>query len=384
MSRRGLGLISIGLLLTSSLLGCAAVEPASKSEPRSGAMVVVIDDPRSERRQRGGAGPGYSARLAYQDDPALRRAAARIANDYGLRVLQQWPLDSLGVHCFVITAPTPGVLAELSADERVRWVQPFNEFDLQSAPDATTSGPVNRVADFRAGIQERGKGVKIAVIDTSIDPTHPDFKSSTLSQQNFAGARGRPAREHHGTAVVGLIAAISATAKGVTGIAQDANVNVLRACWQASAGNGKCNTLTLALALDAAVALQPDVVNLSLTGVADPVLQALVDLLLAQGSLVVAAYDDKRSASERFPQPREGVIYAYGTSDDSTPVTGANVLWAPRQALSLAPSAGYDLVSGHSIAAPQITAMAACLIERLPSAQRLEIMLQLDEWLMGG
>ena len=288
------------------------------------------------------------------------------------------------MHYFVIDAASASVLSQLSADDRIRWVQPFNEFDLQTAPTSSRGEQLDRVANFRTGISERGRGVSIAVIDTSVDKSHPDFEFSTLTQQNFAGTRGRGTQEQHGTAVVGLIAAKPSGPKGITGIAQEADVKVFRACWQNPKGRGKCNTLTLALALDAAVAQRPDILNLSLTGAADPVLQALIEKLLADGTLVVAAYDEKRMAGARFPQPREGIVYAYGTVADMVPVTGDNVLWAPRQALSLTPSAGYDIVSGHSIAAPQIAAVAACLIERMPTATRPEIVEQLDEWLVGG
>ena len=62
-------------------------------------------------------------------------------------------------------------------------------------------------------------------------------------------------------------------------------------------------------------------------------------------------------------------------NDEST------VLSAPRHAMSLAPMAGYDLVSGHSIAAPQISALAARLIEGQPDASRMQILSQLTTWL---
>jgi len=381
--------------------GCVATPTGESSDVElEDAIMIVINDPRSERVRRGASGPGYLARLPYEDDPILRRAAADVANDYDLRILDQWPLRHLDVHCFVVMRPSPSLLRKIEADPRVRWVQPFNHFATQQSADHADIGlnPAThananasqdgreRLTRFAQEVPQRGEGVSIVVIDTSVDNTHPDLKLSRLRESNFAGRRGRPMSEEHGTAVVGLIAAQSKNPSGVSALAHQAEVNVLRACWQAKGAAGRCNTLTLALALDAAIDLQPDIVNLSLTGQYDRVLQELLEVLLASGTLVVAAYDDDRSPEARFPAAAEGVVYAFGHSPSQTPdpINMRNVLAAPRHAVSITPSAGYDLVSGHSIAAPQIAALAACLIDRHPQADREEIQAHLVKWLAGS
>jgi len=374
-----------------------------------GAMMIVIDDPRSERRRRGITSPGYTSSLAYQDDPALERAASRIVADHNLTLVSHWPLRNLAVHCLVVEAPALDAMKALGQDARVRWMQPFNEFATQSA---ALTAPISKDEQFKdehskeelakAGLtagdglqrrsikslfstlSEQGAGVKIAVVDTAIDESHPDLSASTVRQTNFAGQRGRPGIEEHGTAVVGLIAASSSNPEGIRGYANEADVRVLRACWQPEGKVvGKCNTLTLALALDAAIDLRPEVLNLSLTGGYDRVLEELLAVLLANGTIVIAAYDDQRSADARFPAARHGVVYAYGAANTHTqpPNYNGTLLSAPRHAMSLAPKAGYDLVSGHSIAAPQISALTARLIERQPDASRNHILSQLTNWL---
>ena len=356
-------------------------------EVPANALMLVIEDPRSERRRRNNGNPGYSAKLAYADDPALARAATEIAFDHSLQIITQWPLRNLAVHCLVIEQPSATTVKALQGDQRIKWLQPFNNFDIQSAAPPTTAGQkgtsvASSFMNHRLNkIGDQGAGVRIAVIDTSIDTSHPDLSNSMVRQFNFAGDRGHLEAEAHGTAVVGLIAAMPATPSGVSGFAQQADVQVLRACWQAQGSpKGKCNTLTLALALDAAIDLRPDVVNLSLTGQYDRVLEELLGVLLENGSLVIAAWDDNRAPPVRFPTNRTGVVYAYGSDTGGMPPRG-NVLSAPRHALSLAPMAGYDLVSGHSIAAPQISALAARLINRKPNASRAVILEQLKVWL---
>ena len=387
-----LSLVSKSVAFLSAVLcfvGCATVIPAdTNAVDFDDAIMIVIEDPRSERARRGASGPGYITRLPYDNDPALRRAAEAIANDYDLQILDQWPLRNLDVHCFVVVRPSAELLKKIKSDPRIRWVQPFNYFTTQQSANPTLvpndEGTVH-LERFAREIPQRGEGVSIAVIDTSVDSSHPDLKQSRLRESNFAGQRGRPNAEEHGTAVVGLIAAQSNQPSGLSALAHRADIDVLRACWQAKGASGRCNTLTLALALDAAIDLEPDIVNLSLTGQFDRVLQELVTILLSRGTLVVAAYDETRAPDERFPAPADGIVYAFGSAKPAAPefVDFHNVIAAPRQALTITPSAGYDLVSGHSIAAPQIAALAACLIGRHPQASRTEIQSRLGRWLAG-
>ena len=188
--------------------------------------------------------------------------------------------------------------------------------------------------------------------------------------------------ERHGTAVVGLIAARPGSPQGLSGIANDARVRLLRGCWENENGRGRCNTLTLALALDAAIDFAPDLLNLSLTGDRDRVLDELLAVLLEKGTLVVAAYDEKRAPNQRFPAPQPGVIYAYGPASDSVAgPMGDDTFYAPHKALSLTPDAGYDLASGHSIATPHLTAMAACMLDRHPEATREDLISRLSHWM---
>lgn len=370
------------LLLMVFVAGCATTTPVTvPATPIStNAIVIVIDDPRGNLR-RHGSGPGYQRPVAYTDDPILSRHADAIASDYGLTVIEQWPLRNLAVHCFVVERPADDVLTAVNADPRVRWSQPFNEMRVQTETSRRSGQAGDCLfCEFDAQFRGLGRDVTIAVIDTAVDTAHPDLRRSSVMTQNFAGARGNPDEEDHGTAVVGLIAAVAETETGLTGVAPEAKVHLLRGCWQSSAGDGRCNTLTLALALDAAIDLQPDVLNLSLTGRRDRVLDELLGVLLANGTLVVAAHDEQRTPEARFPSRQAGVVYAYGIDQTPSP-DNAGVLFAPRHALSLTPMAGYDLVSGHSIATPQLAAMAARLMEHDEDASRNEIVTRLTAWL---
>ena len=380
------------LLATLLLASCAQLQTtptAAKDWSTTNTLMVVVEDPRSDRQRNNLGGPGYQTRLHYADDPALTRRVQSIARDHDLTVLTQWPVRNLKVLCFLIEKPSAEVLTRLEQDPRVKWVQPFNEFSLSTDP--SNSQPVDRVQHFTQQHPESGAGIRVAVIDTAADRTHPDLTRAMLQQHDFVGARDTSDAESHGTAVVGLIAARPHTDRGVRGLARNADVDLLRACWQEDDGPGKCNTLTLALALDAAIDLQPDILNLSLSGRHDRVLQALIEKLVQQGVLIIAAYDEVRQVDKRFPAPEPGIVYAYGHNGraGATPMpqaagSEATVISAPREAFTTTPAGGYDLVSGHSIAAPQIAAIAACLMQRHPDSSRADIQAQLKYWLLGG
>ena len=93
---------------------------------------------------------------------------------------------------------------------------------------------------------------------------------------------------------------------------------------------------------------------------------------------MVAAHDVDRARRPGFPIPRAGVIYAYGEGDggtasndeqeSDTTVLPARTAVAQLSALTLTVGGGYGVVTGHSVAAAQISAVVAvlCSAERIP------------------
>ena len=92
-----------------------------------------------------------------------------------------------------------------------------------------------------------GSGVRVAVVDSGIDASHPDLAGQIAVNRNFVA--GRPmAAEQHGTGVAGIIAARAGNGIGLAGIAPGAKILGLRACWQAPAKT-LCDSFSLAKAL---------------------------------------------------------------------------------------------------------------------------------------
>ncbi len=395
------------------VVGCASVPPVAPPPlPPSSiqvkgeislhqdAIMIVIKDPRGDARKFGGGSPLYSAHINYDNDPLLQRVSKNILRDYKLISQDQWPIKSLGVHCIVVNMPNTQTLRKLRQDARVAWVQHFNTFETQFLPSPLLTSSLlvkhDSMQDQRSlrpkvvktispdiTLPNFGQGVKIMVIDTGVSIRHPDFRRSTVRYKNFVHDKSNAAQETHGTAVTGLLAANNASAP-VKGLTHAASLYHYRGCWQNNMGAGKCSTLTLALALDAAVAVRPDVINLSLSGPPDRILEALLNKLIHQGAIIVSAHDVQREVSARFPRAQSGVIYAYGLADNqhhNDYRLPDNTFLASSTALSLAPNGAYDIYTGHSIAAPQVTATVATLIAKDPSISSETVAKRLEQWL---
>lgn len=398
------------LFVLQFIQSCATTQDKVNNIEFDKPLLLVIEDPRGERKKFGAhSSPGYAANVEYSEDPALQRAARRIVEDYALIAGQQWPLRSLGVHCIVIETPTPEVLMRLKQDHRVKWVQDFNQFntELSESPDVekelqlkdssiidshTIDAPVMEspitsplIMTPYVKLPNRGHGINILVIDTGLNTQLPAFSDTRMQYKDFVSDAKDGQDEIHGTAVTALLGArVDNADMPMKGMMSDANLMHYRGCWQQGEGKGICTTLTLALALEAAIEATPDVINLSLSGPADRVLEALVDKLLARGTIIVSAHDSKRDQNNRFPQAQPGIIYAYGMSDAVPYDISSNTFLASASAVSLSPQGAFDVYSGHSIATPQITAMAASLIGKDPTIDQKSIANRLKAWLTRG
>src|SRR5258705_9176099 len=138
-----------------------------------------------------------------------------------------------------------------------------------------------------------GRGIRVAVIDTGGDRSHPDLRGRIDTARNFVSDDARFDSDIHGTAVAGIIAANADNGIGIVGLAPDAGLLVLKACWQHAIDDvrAQCNTFTLAKALTFAIDQRADIINMSLGGPNDPLLGLLIEIALTRGIIIVAAQD---------------------------------------------------------------------------------------------
>ena len=368
-------------LVTVLLCACAtpgvapeeSLTAASRSDETRFIVLAVTNDPASANARAGGTPRGYSAGSDYVVSDSARRALRTVANQYHLRSVAAWPIALLHMQCAVFAIPPEAtrasLLVQLQQDTRVVLVEPLQAYTLQSAVQtATTADPYasvqtgnERMSIAAAHRLSTGRGVRIALIDTGLDTSHPDLRGRVLAQRNFVDNDTLQfQRDRHGTAVAGVIAANAGNGAGIVGVAPEAQLLALKACWQLQQGRdeARCNTFTLAQALASAVEMKAQIINLSLTGPPDPLLAALAEQAIRKGIVIVGP----GTLTPSFPG---GLRQMLGVARSEDRSVAANLLQAPgRDVLTLAPGGHYDFSSGSSISTGEITGITALLLAR--------------------
>jgi hypothetical protein len=372
----------LGILVCIWLLGGCVMsrslpaEPLNGSDPTRYVVVTLRNDAVPSIPRAGSTVRGYEPQPSYSLAPATRASAKAVAAAHGLREVAAWPIGLLGIHCVVYELPAgadrDAALERLRHDSRVETAQPYQSF----ATLTTSSGAISTSDPYRplqrnldmmdvagAHVWSHGEGVRVAVIDTGIDASHPDLAGRIVKQENFVDGGKTNARERHGTAVAGVIAAVENNSQGIVGVAPAARIYAMRACWPASGDDSRamCSTLTLAKALAAAIEARIEIVNLSLTGPADPLLSRLIDVGLRRGVVFVGATPPSSDGSV-FPTGIPGVI---SVDAAGARASADSVLFAPgSEVLTLVPDGRYDFLSGSSLAAASVSGGIALLLAR--------------------
>ncbi|TVR30536.1 MAG: DUF1573 domain-containing protein, partial [Nitriliruptor sp.] len=226
-----LAVLALTLTLTPPLMataGAAEVEEAERAAP-------------SQRPEDRGGGPVIEGRyiVVVHDDAN----PARVARDNGLTPRRVYRTAVTGF----ATEASDDEVASLEADERVRWVEAerLEQITTQSLPTG-----VDRIeADRNPTITTDGTGtavdLDIAVIDSGIQPDHPDL--DVAGGRNFTSSGGTEAWEDgngHGTHVAGTIGALD-NDQGVIGVAPGAQLWSLKVC-----PNNRCEGSAILAAID--------------------------------------------------------------------------------------------------------------------------------------
>jgi len=388
-----MGLFGIGL----TLLCAACIGPPVKSDsgltPVSATdsareILVTFVDRGLQRTPNGGPGQYFPHGGDYQSTTWSRRVTADIARDYRLTTVTQWPIRTLGIQCVVFSVgdnrPVDELIARLSKDRRIEAAQPMNTFRALSSDDPYKPLQTSFSAMHVEAVHRwtTGRNVRVAIIDTGIDVTHPDLAGQFEQRADLTDGRSAFEDDIHGTAVAGIIGAVSQNGQGIEGVAPDARLIALRACWPERAGEigAMCNSLTLAKALDSAILMKPHVVNLSLTGPHDPLIETLVRTAVRAGIILVVAEPDTGESSG-FATGIEGVIRVrddHASADGQRRQGDAGTVIAPgSEVLTTFPRGTYNFASGSSFAAANVSGVVALLLELKPglsSSQASELL----------
>ena len=179
------------------LLGGIAVADDDEAQH----ILVTFEDPGMSHSARPGpARPGYSRRSGtYLVSFSVRRAADRVARDFDLQIVDEWPIVPLNVHCLVYAVPDDVALDSLLTDLRqrpeVESAQLLNRFQVQGTPPAGSADPYGKLQHnletmevSQAHAWTRGAGSRVTIIDTGIDLQHPELVTQVREHHDHEGS----------------------------------------------------------------------------------------------------------------------------------------------------------------------------------------------------
>jgi hypothetical protein len=219
--------------------------------------------------------------------------------------------------------------------------------------------------------------VDIGLVDTGVAAGHPSLSGSRVVQQGFAAGGATPAE--HGTAIASLI---SGDAAGYRGAAPHSTLYVADVY---GSGPGGGSASAVAKAIDWLVQKGAPVINISLVGPANPLLEKAIDAAVSKGAVVVAAVgNDGPFSPPLYPAAYRNVVAVTGVDRRdailaeavrATPVAfaapGADILAARL-------GGGFEEVRGTSFAAPIVAAEIAQAHHRLDRRDAVKALAQLQ------
>jgi len=203
----------------------------------------------------------------------------------------------------------------------------------------------------------------IGLVDTRIDLSHAALAGQDIE---LLPPTGSGSDSDHGTAIASLL--VGKAAAGTSGLLPRAKLVTVDAFSKGRSTDDRSDVLSLVRAIEALSARGVKVINLSLAGPPNPLLQRAIDAASKAGILIIAAAGNEGPASEPvYPAAYSGVIAVTAVDRNLAVYRRANRgdyvdIAAPGVEVPVVSGAsGVTLRSGTSYAAPFVAATAAAL-----------------------
>ncbi|MFE3907171.1 type VII secretion-associated serine protease mycosin [Streptomyces sp. NPDC059153] len=239
----------------------------------------------------------------------------------------------------------------------------------------------------------KGKGVRVAVIDTGVDDVNPQLKTAVDTSAGADYLKGGKSdgtvdEVGHGTKVAGIIAARPRKGTGFVGLAPEATIIPIRQNDEKNSGKDT----TMATAIDHAIAKGADVINISqdttkalteTSALGRAVARALAHDIVVVASAGNDGMDGKRKRT--YPAAFDGVL-AVASSDrnnERAPFSQAGEfvgVAAPGvDIVSTVPGNGQCTDNGTSFSAPYVAGVAALMRAKYPKWTAAQIVARIEQ-----
>jgi hypothetical protein len=287
----------------------------------------------------------------------------------------------------VVTLRVPDGTDTAAALERLRHLDPDGVYDFNHLYTGSAAQPMaaaersinlgtnpgaNSGANPAASQPQPAKSAsfKVGLVDGGIERSHEVFHAATIVPW---GCDGTAHSDPHGTAVAALMVGSSARFHGVAPQAALYAADIY--CGSATGGSAA----RIGAALDWLAREQVAVINLSLVGPPNRILERVVRDMVQRGHLLVAAAgNDGPAAPPLYPASYPGVVGVSGVDRQGRPLPeaarGPQVMFAAPGSQMVSAAIGappYRVVRGTSFASPIVAAMLAGALEQpSPTAAR--------------
>ena len=164
-------------------------------------LVTFADPGMSNAARAGPPRPGYNRRTStYLISQGVKRAADKVAREFGLDVVDEWPILPLNVHCLVYQVPAgtgvESLLDKLRERPEVESAQPLNTFEVSGElghhgidPYTELQHNLGTLELITAHAWSRGSGSSVTIIDTGADIHHPELRTQISTHHDFNGSK---------------------------------------------------------------------------------------------------------------------------------------------------------------------------------------------------
>lgn len=255
----------------------------------------------------------------------------------------------------------------------------------KSWPVTTETIPdgVKQVKAPSAWSTSKGKGIRVAVLDTGIDFNHPDLKYNYVDGVSFVKDAPTPMDDHcHGTHCAGTIAAATNGA-GVIGVAPEASLYAVKVLDKNANGLFSWSIAGIDWCMQKGI----NIINMSLGSNSVPeAVELICNAAWSSGILIVAGAGNQQGnpvppqqSNVDYPARYKNVIAVSSVNSDDVIALnsgrGPEVdLCAPGvEILSTLPNNKYGKMSGTSVACPHVSGVAALAWGAHPSSRNEQI-----------